>query len=226
LAHVQTKNQSARRQINWTRVVLIALGTIVVWGLLGWDEVALGAPSIFLVETLGFGVGLGVFIVIWMTLGYAMLLFNDLVWPSLKPIWESIVKWAMEQWKRYSLYISIAVAISLTAAAYIGFRCYLLYTAIALAAVVFVGVMETARQFFQDRVREIDPRKGRRIRWVGAIAAMVILGPVLAWTLLQWLQFSRRAVYVLTIPAAVIFGIIWVPFYSGIVWNNILERIA
>lgn len=226
MAHVQTKSQSARRQISWARVVLTALGTIVVWGLLGWDEVALGAPSIFLVETLGFGAGLGVFIVIWMILGYAMLLFNDLVWPSLKPIWKSIVKWATEQWEKYSLYISIAVVISLIAATYIGFRYYLLYTAVALTAVVFVGVMETARQFSQDRIREIDPRKGKRIRWFGAIAAMVILGPVLAWTLLQWLQFSRRSVYVLTIPAAVIFGIIWVSFYSGIVWNNVLERIT
>ncbi len=225
MAQSQIKAGGDPHRLNWARIVLTAFGTLLVMGLVGWDEVALGGPIIFLVETLGFGAGLSVFILTWVAIGFSMLLFADFIWPSLKPLWQAVVGWAKKQWEKYSLRVSIVVTAVLIAAAYVGFRYYLLYTAIALAAVVFVGSMEMIRQLADRWVRSIDPRKGRRLRWIGALVAIVILGPVFAWTLLKWLEFNRSAVYGLTIPAAIIFGTIWVPFYGLGVWNLGLSRV-
>ena len=225
MAQVQTKSSVSERQLDWTRLVLTSLATIAVMGLVGWDEVALGAPIIFFVETLGFWMGLWVFIITWALLGYTMLLFVDYAWPLLKPAWESFLRWIRKQWERYGVVITIVAASAIVSGVVIGFRYFLLYTAIAMAAVVFVGLMEAVRQMADRWVRSIDPRRNKYLRWIGALVALVILGPVLSWTLLKWLQFTRAAVYVLTIPAAVIFGCIWVPYYSLGVWGLGLSRL-
>lgn len=62
-------------------------------------------------------------------------------------------------------------------------------------------------------------------RAVGALAAAVILGPVLGWSVFRILGYRERDVYAFTIAAAWIFGGIWVPFYGLGVWGFGLSRL-
>ena len=221
---IQEEAKLLKKRLNFWRILLTGLAAIPLLGVVGWDEVALGGPIIFLVETMGFALGLLIFTILWGLLGYAMLLFADFAWPKLEPTLEEIKGVFTKLWSKYSLLVVIPAALGLLSAVTVGLIFYPIYVLIAFAAVIFIGLMEAIRQLADKWVRTIDPRQNHIMRWIGAMVAMIILGPVFAWTLLKWLGFERSTVYLLTLPAGVIFGLIWVPYYSLGVWS-VLDRV-
>ncbi len=61
---------------------------------------------------------------------------------------------------------------------------------------------------------------------LGALVAMVILGPTLGWPAFKLLGYTKREVYILTVIAAWIFGGIWVPIYGLGAWGEGLNRLV
>lgn len=64
-------------------------------------------------------------------------------------------------------------------------------------------------------------------RFLGVLAAAILLGPVLGWAVVKVLGFSNRFTYGYIVVGAWLFGAIWVPFYGvgGISLSRFVERV-
>jgi hypothetical protein len=197
---------------------------------------------VFLVQALGFALGLAVFVAIWAALGLTAMAVSDLVWPRIVPFLAPLAE-AFTGSSTVSQ--GLIGAKGLLCLAVLGVCAVLVGAGVAMAfagseikdwavehtadaemllivsVVIFAILIVIARlsRGLVDWVRSIADTAGPVSRSFGALVVMGAVGPVLGWPLFRLLGYSRRTTYALTLAAAAVFGGIWVPFYSLGVWS-------
>jgi hypothetical protein len=226
------------------RMAVLFLLSIPAAGATVWDEILLAGPIVFLVEVLGFALGLVLFILIWAALGIGAMATIDFVWPRVARALDPLMKRSASRsadgeraeksgWLPV-VAISVASAILLAALLAVlliasGIRDWIadhqvdlgMFLATAIVIFAILVVVDRLTRGLENWVRSIAGTGGSTLRSMGALVTMVVLGPVLGWPLFRLLGYSRRSTYSLTLAAAPIFGGIWVPFYGLGVWGLI-----
>ena len=215
------------------RIALLSLLSIPVAAEVILGEVLFVGHIVFLVEVLGFAWGLLVFIAIWAALGVVVLAVRDFVWPRigprLKPLLDRLTSRAADaKGMLAALGVSSVLAAAGVAIALAGseikdwavdHRADIAMFFI-VAAVIFPILLLIARlgRSLEKWVRSIADTAGPAMRSFAALVSMMLLGPALSWLLFRLLGYSGWSVYALTLVAAPVFGVIWVPFYGLGVW--------
>lgn len=238
-----TRPTDAAHLASARRLLVLALLSIPAAFATVWDEILLAGPIIFLTETLGFAGGLLAFIAIWGSLGIGALVAIDYVSPllsrALSPLLErfgggrggaSSLGWLAPA----------GIALTLTGAAAGGVAAAFFHSEatgwlndhredlamfFAAAAVIFLLLLLVDRvtRGIEAWVKRVAESATGALRQTVALIAMVVLGPVLGWSVFRLMRYSRRSTYGLTLLAAPVFGAIWVPFYSLGIWR-IIQR--
>lgn len=242
---------ASSRRGNASKLLLAALVAVPVAALTAWDEVLLAGPIVFLVEVLGFVLGLVAFTLLWACLGLAFLGLTDFVWLRIGPTvqrafgrFREVIRPYFEQAEHPRRAVTIALTglgvlgCASGVAAYIvllGGRTVdflsdsrdevLIGFVVALAIVSLVGFLNLARRQVEAWVRRVGERAKPVLRPLAALATMVVFGPTLGWPLFRLLGYTRRSTYAMTLVAAPVFAAIWVPFYGLGVWGFGLSRL-
>lgn len=206
-----------------------------------WDEVLLAGPIVFLVQALGFPLALTAFAATWAALGLSALFAADFVWPRIGPgIRPKLARCRTRLQSSLAgstnalnctLPLGMTVIGSAAALAAVGFpgRAYGWAETNAIDLAVFAGavtatflalvVVDRLGHGLEQWVRSLGAGSTPVLRSVGALVAMVILGPTCGWPVFRILGYTRRSTYVMTLVAAPVFTAIWVPFYGLGVWE-------
>jgi len=233
------------RQGTAAKVLLASVLVVPAAALTAWDEVLLGSPIIFLVQTLGFVMGFVVFTIGWAALGLALLGLADTVWPRIgSPIsrsFDRLLNFTVayldraKHLRRAATFLAAglsvlaaafgaAVYVALLGSATVGFvgdnrEAIATGLLVGLGVLVLVGLLNLARRQVEAWVRRVADTAKPHLRPAAAVVGMVYLGPVLGWPLFRLLGYTRRTVYVLTVLGAPIFSAIWVPYYGLGIWG-------
>lgn len=238
------------RRGNASKLLLAAVVAVPVAALTAWDEVLLAGPIVFLVEVLGFVLGLVAFTLLWAFVGLLFLGMADFVWLRIGPTAQRAFGRFSETIRPYlerAEYPGRAVTIALTglgvSACALGVAAYIVLLGgrtvevlsdsrdevvigfvVAVAIVGLVGVLNLARREVEAWVRRVGEMAKPLLRPLAALVSMVVFGPVLGWPLFRLLGYTRRSTYAMTLIAAPVFAGIWVPFYGLGVWGFGLSR--
>jgi F0F1-type ATP synthase membrane subunit c/vacuolar-type H+-ATPase subunit K len=233
------------RRATATKVLLAAALAVPAAALTAWDEVLMAGPIIFLVEALGFVLGFLVFTAAWAALGLALLAVVDFVWsrigPSVNRAFDRALNFIAtyldraKQLPRAATFVAAglsvlaaafgaAVYVALLGSATVGFvgdnrEAIATGLLVGLGVLVVVGLLNLARRQVEAWVRWVAGTAKPLLRPLGALASMVVFGPVLGWPLFRLLGYRRATTYYLTLVAAPIFAAIWVPFYGLGIWG-------
>lgn len=222
------------------RIAALSLLSIPLAAEMAFGEVLFAAHIVLLVEGLGFAWGLVLFSVIWAALGLATLLAWDLWWPRLGP---AVTPFFWRLGGRVTglsrlvparvlsavvgilglLAVGVAGATSLDSelAEWIGEHRGDVATFLVAAVVIAVILIALAQagRGLATWVRSVAGSAGPIRRSAAVLVSMTVLGPALCWPLLRLLRYSRGSVYVLTLLAGPVFGVVWVPVYGVGVWG-------
>jgi hypothetical protein len=215
------------------RIAVLSLLSIPVAAEVIFGEVLFVGHIVFLVQALGFAWGLLVFVAVWAALGVAVLAVRDFVWPRMAPLLgpllaqltsrASAAKGMLAALGVAGVLAAVAVAIAV-AGSEIGDWAADHRADIAtffIVALVILPILLLVAQLgrrFENWVRSIAKTASPSTRSFAALLSMILLGPALSWLPFRLLGYSDRATYALTLVAAPVFGIVWVPFYGLGVW--------
>ncbi len=225
---------------NLRRIAVLSMLSIPVAAELIVGEVLFAGHIVFLVEALGFAWGLAAFIVVWAALGMIVLAIRDSLWPQLVAqigrlrarVGHHLKSLLRNRWTRTLLValgvsgVATAVGISIAIAGsevagwlgeHRGDVLTFLIAAVIISAILLV--MSWLGRGFESWVRRIAGTAGPGVRSFATLLSMIVLGPAVSWLLFRLLGYSDRSTYALTLAAAPVFGIVWVPVYAFGVWG-------
>jgi len=223
------------------RIAFLSLVSVPVAGEMVLGELLFVGHVVFLVEALGFALGLVAFIVIWAALGLAILTIRDTAWSRLQPplrrLSAGMARPLADLLRRPRVRVLLAVlgatVLAAVVAAAIAFAggwlgdhrgdvvAFLIAAAVVLAVLL---VMARAGRSVETWVRSTANAAHPATRSLAVLVTMVVLGPALGWFLFRLLGYSGRSVYALTLLSAPVFGAVWVPVYALGVWA-LLDRL-
>jgi len=215
------------------RIAVLSLLSIPVAAEVIFGEVLFVGHIVLLVEGLGLAWGLLAFIAVWAALGVLILAVKDTVWPHMGPLLDPLfarlrtraadAKGVLAALGVAAVLVGVAVAVALAgseirdwAVDHRGDIATFLIVA-AIIVPILLLIAQVGRRF-ENWVRSIAKTASPATRSFAALLSMILLGPALSWLLFGLLGYSGRATYALTLAAAPVFGVIWVPFYSLGVW--------
>lgn len=233
----------AGRGASLRRLPILLLLSVPAAAATMWDEVLLAGPIVFLVQALGFALGLASFIAIWAAIGLIGLLAVDVAWPRLKPLVQPLLGRfntatasegqgghdAARSWVSVGTAAGVGAAVTVSAVfrneitEWAGEHAVDLALIVGVASAIFVAlvIVDRVSRGIELWIRSIGATAAPALRFVGVLAAMVVFGSVLGWPVFRLLGYSRRSTYALTLVAAPVFGGIWVPFYGLGIWTLI-----
>lgn len=228
---VKTGGAAGLRRMAVLSLVSIPIAAEVILG-----EILFVGHIVILVEAIGFAWGIALFMVIWAALGVAVLAGRDHLWPRLTPVLDRMrtrfagsVKGVLAHSAVRALLVllvisAVALAVGLVVALageWLADHSGEVATFLIAAAIVFALLLVIARigRAIERWVRRVADSAGRATRLLATLVTMVVLGPALSWLLFRLLGYSDRTTYALTVAAAPVFGIVWVPFYALGVWE-------
>jgi hypothetical protein len=232
----------ARRSSSLRRLLVLFVLSIPAAAATVWDEVLLAGPIMFLVQALGFTLGLVSFIAIWAAIGLAGLLAVDIAWPHLEPLVRPLLGkfktatpsqadapqqagwwWVSVGMAAGGAAVTVSVVYGNEVAEWVGGRAtdLGLFAGAAIAIFMALIIVDRVSRGLELWVRTINATAAPALRFIGALVAMVVFGPVLGWPVFRLLGYRRRSTYALTVLAAPLFGGLWVPFYGLGIWGLI-----
>jgi len=215
------------------RIALLSLLSIPVAAEVIFGEVLFIGHIVFLVQALGFAWGLLAFIAIWAALGVTVLAVKDFVWPRMAPLLDPFLarlsgraadaKGMLAALGVSSVLAAAAVAIALAGSEIKGWADdhradIATFFVVALVILPILLLIARLGRTFENWVRSIAETASPAMRSFAALVSMILLGPAFSWLLFRLLGYSGRATYALTLVAAPVFGVVWVPFYALGVW--------
>ncbi len=214
---------------SWSSAFLAAIIFVFATAATAGDEVAVGAPFIFMKEVFGWWPGFFISMLLWLSVGYFSLVVIDLVWPRIKDSFAALNHgWVLLLIGVISACTSVFILFLLRdEVSQLSLKIVGLIIATIIIILLLTVVIKIGEKFLRTFVKTVTEMTGQFrfiMKPIAILLVLVYMGPVLSWALLSPIGVSRKSIYYLTILAAPLFTSLWYPFYNG-TWDTIMHKL-